>query len=79
MDQLDLYALPAEDVEMTAMCGGNLQSGMESCVTIGRIPGTDDAFLIGDNKDGAPGTHLRFTGAELSEFVKRWQSGQFSA
>jgi hypothetical protein len=72
MDQKNLYALPADGVEMVAMCGGNLQSGMESCVTVGKLPGVDEAFLIGDSKVDGPGTLLRYTGEELDAFAKRW-------
>ncbi len=71
--QKNLYAVPVNaDVALVPLCGGNLQGGMESCVTIGQLPGVDDAFLIGDNKPGSPDIALRYTGDELDKFATRW-------
>ncbi len=71
-EQIDLYALPADDVELLPRCGGNLTGTLETCVTIGDLPGVDEAFLLGDNKPGSPDLALRFTGEELDAFAQRW-------
>ncbi|MEU0947607.1 DUF397 domain-containing protein [Streptomyces canus] len=62
--QADLYALPMEGAEFTALCGGNQGGDNEQCMEIAPIPGAVDAFAIRDNKV-EDGPELRFTGAEL--------------
>jgi hypothetical protein len=64
-------AVSPDDVDLTTYCGGNLGSGMETCLVVGKIPGTDDSFIVGDNKQGA-GDPLRMTGPELDNFALRW-------
>ncbi|MFK0063317.1 DUF397 domain-containing protein [Streptomyces werraensis] len=60
----DLYAVPLDGAEFTAMCGGNQGGDNETCMEIAPIPGVEDAFAVRDNKvEGGP--VLRFTGAEL--------------
>jgi hypothetical protein len=68
---VNLYDLDATGVQMKD-CGGNLQSGMESCVAFAPLPGQDDAYIVGDTKLGDAGPTLRFTGAELEQFFSRW-------
>ncbi|RBQ17646.1 DUF397 domain-containing protein [Spongiactinospora rosea] len=62
----DLYTMPIEGIVMTAPCGGNNNEDGEgeACLTIGRIPGEPDAYVVGDSKkhDAPP---LRFFGPEL--------------
>lgn len=74
----DLYGVDASGVELKA-CGGNLQSGMESCVAFAPLPGQDDAYILGDTKAGGGGATLRFTGAELENFFSRWSQERPSA
>ncbi|WP_113705498.1 DUF397 domain-containing protein [Nonomuraea lactucae] len=61
----DLYGKDISGLALNPLCGGNQQEeDQESCVTLARIPGTDDCYALGDSKmPGAP--PLRFTGAEL--------------
>lgn len=68
---LDLYAIDASGVQMKD-CGGNLQSGMESCVSYAPLPGVTDAYVIGDTKLGDASPTLRFTGDEMRAFINRW-------
>lgn len=68
---IDLYGIDASDVELKA-CGGNLGSGMETCVAFAPLPGQDDAYILGDTKPGSGGAMLRFTGEELTSFFDRW-------
>ncbi|MDT0341581.1 DUF397 domain-containing protein [Streptomyces litchfieldiae] len=65
----DLYDLPIEGADFTNFCGGNLSGEHESCVEVARIPGEAAAFAIRDSKPEGAGRELRFTGAELDEFV----------
>jgi hypothetical protein len=69
--EVDLYALDADGVEMKA-CGGNLQSGMESCVSYAPLPGVGDGFVVGDTKPESGGVTLRYSGDELDAFARRW-------
>ncbi|GIE94065.1 DUF397 domain-containing protein [Paractinoplanes rishiriensis] len=68
---VNLYELPTDGVQLKD-CGGNLQSGMESCVSFAPLPGATDAYLIGDTKPESNGATLRFTGDEIRSFVERW-------
>ncbi|MER7841645.1 DUF397 domain-containing protein [Streptomyces sp. NPDC096040] len=63
-EAVDLYALPLEGAEFTALCGGNQGGDNEQCLELAAIPGAEDAFAIRDNKV-EDGPVLRFTGAEL--------------
>ncbi|WP_411092348.1 DUF397 domain-containing protein [Streptomyces sp. 049-1] len=64
VNQPDLYAMPLDGAEFTALCGGNQGGDNEQCMEIAAIPGAVDAFAVRDNKvEGGP--VLRFTGAEL--------------
>lgn len=74
----DLYGVDASGVELKA-CGGNLQSGMESCVAYAPLPGQDDAYILGDTKAGGGGATLRFTGTELTDFFSRWSQERNTA
>ncbi|MFJ5921173.1 DUF397 domain-containing protein [Kitasatospora sp. NPDC092948] len=68
----DLYKLPTVGLALAKACGGNSGDGeSESCATIGTIPGTVDAYALGDSKLGAGSPLLRFTGAELDALAAR--------
>ncbi|MGW2249869.1 DUF397 domain-containing protein [Kitasatospora sp. NPDC001660] len=58
--------------ELTAQCGGNLDSESETCVSIAPLTGVADAFALGDTKPEGAGLQLRYTGAELDTFAVQW-------
>jgi hypothetical protein len=68
---LNLYELDATDAVLTA-CGGGTGTNMESCVAYGNLPGADDAIVLTDTKLGADSPMLRFTGAEMKNFIERY-------
>ncbi|KIF69789.1 hypothetical protein HY68_16300 [Streptomyces sp. AcH 505] len=66
----DLYSLPLpEDVAFTNHCGGNLGGSNETCVAFVAIPGPVEAFALRDSKPEGADKELRFTTAELDDFV----------
>lgn len=72
----DLYEIDAGDVELTKFCGGGITDTMESCVAAARLPGSEDAFIIGDSKLGSGSPTLRFNKTELDNFIEAYQAGQ---
>jgi hypothetical protein len=73
MDPKSLYDLDATDAVLAA-CGGNLGTGMETCVAYGPLPGADDVILLADTKLGDQSPLLRFTKAEIDNFIERFQA-----
>src|SRR4051812_21555222 len=69
-DPKSLYDLDATDAVL-ASCGGNLGTGVETCVAYGPLPGADDAIILGDTKLGDQSPLLRFTRAEIGNFIER--------
>ncbi|MGW2643473.1 DUF397 domain-containing protein [Streptomyces sp. NPDC001393] len=64
-----IYGLPIEAASFQKFCGGNLQGEHESCVEVGQIPGTTEAYVLRDSKPEGAGKELRFTQGELDTFV----------
>ncbi|GLY08194.1 DUF397 domain-containing protein [Actinoplanes sp. NBRC 101535] len=68
----DLYQLPADDVAMTRMCGGNIGGGGgESCATLGDLPG-QAGVILGDSKLGDASPTLRFDADEMDALALGW-------
>lgn len=65
----DLYSLPIDGVEFQQFCGGNAGGENETCVRFARIPGTESALVLRDSKPEGTGHEVRFTAAELDDFV----------
>ncbi|MCX3058566.1 DUF397 domain-containing protein [Streptomyces sp. GXMU-J5] len=63
----NLYSLPVDETTFENFCGGNLQSEHESCVEIGAIGET--GYILRDSKPEGAGRELRFTEAEMDDFV----------
>lgn len=66
----NIYSLPTEGATFQKFCGGNLQGEHESCVELGQIPGAGTAYALRDSKPEGAGKELRFTEAELDDFVR---------
>ncbi|MBM7167909.1 DUF397 domain-containing protein [Streptomyces sp. G44] len=67
-----IYSLPVAGATFENFCGGNLQGEHESCIEVAAIPGAESAFVLTDNKPEGAGQELRFTAAEVDDFVVGW-------
>ncbi|GIE85923.1 DUF397 domain-containing protein [Actinoplanes regularis] len=65
MDTDDLYSVEVPETAFRTPCGGSL----ESCVSFADIPGEPGAYAIRDTKLGAASPTLRFSAAEMTDFV----------
>lgn len=68
MPKDDLYSVEIPDEAFAARCGGNGLT-LEGCVSAAEIPGEPGAFAIRDTKLGAASPTLRFSAAELADFM----------
>jgi hypothetical protein len=73
--EANLYDIDTTGLKLKKLCGGGITSSMESCVAAVRLPGDEDAYMIGDTKLGAGTPTLRFTQAELRTFVDAFEAG----
>ncbi|GAA2617155.1 DUF397 domain-containing protein [Paractinoplanes durhamensis] len=65
----DLYSVEIPDRQFRTPCGGNLGGSLESCVSFAEIPGHPGAYAVRDTKRGTASPELRFTAAEMTDFV----------
>ncbi|MFG1602809.1 DUF397 domain-containing protein [Actinoplanes sp. NPDC049265] len=69
MPKDDLYSVEIPDEAFQTPCGGNIGGSLESCVSYAEIPGTPGAYAIRDTKRGTASPELRFSAAEMTDFV----------
>ena len=65
----DLYSVEVPEAAYRTPCGGNIGGSLESCVSFAEIPGSPGAFAVRDTKLGASSPELRFSAAEMTDFV----------
>jgi Domain of unknown function (DUF397) len=68
MPKDDLYSVEIPDEAFQTRCGGNGLT-LEGCVSAAEIPGEPGAFALRDSKLGASSPTLRFSAAELTDFM----------
>jgi len=65
----DLYLVEVPDEAFRTRCGGNIGGSLESCVSFADIPGEPGALVLRDTKLGSSSPELRFSAAEMTDFV----------
>ena len=65
----DLYSADVPEEAFRTPCGGNLGGSLESCVSYAEIPGQPGAYALRDTKRGTAGPELRFSAAEMADFI----------
>ncbi|MET8147604.1 DUF397 domain-containing protein [Actinoplanes sp. NPDC049668] len=68
MPKNDLYSVEIPDDAFQTRCGGNGLT-LEGCVSYADIPQQPGAYAIRDTKLGAAGPELRFSAAEMKDFI----------
>ncbi|BCY14156.1 DUF397 domain-containing protein [Actinoplanes sp. L3-i22] len=65
----DLYLVEVPEDDFRTPCGGNIGGSLERCVSFADIPGQPGAYVLRDTKLGATSPELRFSAAEMTDFV----------
>jgi hypothetical protein len=65
----DLYSVEIPDEAFQTPCGGNIGGSLESCVSYAEIPGRPGSYALRDTKLGAASGEVRYSAAEMNDFI----------